>query len=131
MGVQVLNEGKTALEQSIELFNEKWYKTDEKKPILPFLYHKTVPGKLKITATFEDLNREIQAAITKWKDSRDTITGRIPAFFDSFCQKLNCFRDLGKLIPQESIYTSLFCGAASLIIQVSKPSWPWKTVQRV
>jgi len=59
--------------------------------------------------------------IDRWKapDSKAEKFGRkVRDLWIGFCKKLSCYRSLGQLIPSSSVYTSLFCGAVKIIIQV-------------
>jgi hypothetical protein len=115
--MEALDDGKSALEESIELFKKQWIESEEDRHLKVFRSRSNF-DKLRKEATFEDLVNELNRAINIWKDKKSSFAGRITDFFNSICQHLNGYKNLFALLPRSSIYASLFCGVSQIIIQV-------------
>lgn len=131
-GLLVLEESSTALEQSINMFNKALPPEEENKHRFGFFArsskHAAKGGlhKIESTTTFQELRTEINSAIKRFNApdafAEKTIGQKIGYVWSCVCSKLDAFQALWSLIPDNSIYTSLFCGVAKMIVQVRAPS---------
>ncbi len=115
--MKALNDGKSALEESIELFKKQWIDSEEDRH-LKFFRSRSNFDKLRNEATFEDFVDEINRAITILKNKKCSHSWGIINFFNSVCEHLNGYKNLLAVLPQSSNYASLFYGVTQIIIQV-------------
>jgi len=116
-GMRAMDDGKSVLEESIEMFNKQWVTSTEDRH-LKFFRSRDNFDKIRQGSTFESLVAEIDKAIAHWKSSDSIHAGHIVNGFNSVCKHLNAYKNLFAVVPQSSIWTSLFCGVTQMIIQV-------------
>lgn len=102
--LESIETGKILLSESIEAFTEEARRNDKS-----FNLHYEA-------ANFETLCNEIQQVEVERKKRGKPVT----TMFSRFCKTLDSHSALLGLVPSQSIYCSLFCGAITCIVKVRR-----------
>lgn len=84
-------------------------------------FQQLVPGQSnRAMASWDDVELIVQDVQAQWdRNVKDTRFGRTKQWLRKMCDGMNNHSSALKLLPSESVYTSLIAGSVSMIIKVS------------
>ena len=68
--------------------------------------------------TFDDIIATVSGAEKQWKEKDRSANGKVQSLFHSFCKTLSSHSNLFEMLPNQSQYCSIFCGAIKTLIKV-------------
>jgi hypothetical protein len=118
----VRNDDIALLQKECKELVQVWLKLQRKHPECDEL----LPNSRK-PPSVASLQQVIRSTLDNREAQQQRGFGRVKQQFFSFCDTLTAYSSLFSLIPQGSLYTSLFVGVISSLVKVSPVAGAWET----
>lgn len=78
--------------------------------------------------SIEDFQQAVRKTKREWEDKDRMFSGRPQMFFHKIIGKFGAHKNLFRMVPQQTNYTSIVTGAATILVSVSDHIKPLETI---